>query len=179
VGVVFELALSFSHEMPAVGEAVDAAKATVLATGDIHLGDLPVRLLGPRIAGLSWDRHVELTVGLQGVGYPSTPHPELQAADLSDAEISELGWQLYDLLRRIGSFQLAMVGWDVEEAVDPELLRIRLGEFGLRHLEGLVVADHLAESLGLSADLAPFEPGYCWLPYEGSENPFSPRRLTG
>ena len=57
MGVVFELALSFSHDMPAVHNAVhnavDAAKATVLAAGDIHLGDLPVRLLGPRIAGLS------------------------------------------------------------------------------------------------------------------------------
>ena len=59
-----------------------------------------------------------------------------------------------------------MVGWDPEEDVDEEQLRLRLEEIGMDGLGGLVLRAPLAVDLGLEAFVEPFTEGYVRLPYE-------------
>ncbi|MBB4929005.1 hypothetical protein [Kitasatospora kifunensis] len=117
------------------------------AGGDIELSILPV--------AVSW--HCALDGSL----------PRFQ---LTAAELTELGHQLYELLAQFRGYVAAKVGWDPESFLDPAELRNEWSaELNDGRLHGLVLCDKLHTELDLSTDYDVFQPGYRWIPYRGEE----------
>jgi hypothetical protein len=159
VAAVFGLVVGFPLRDP----GLDRARATVeeQAVVQVRGVDVPVGLV---VADMEDAGHTRLSVGVAGIAPPVWPQDwdsEATACDLRDTAA-----QLYELLRSFDGYLLARVGLLVEESVDPGVVGERLREDGLWKLEGIVVADALADGWGIEALLEPFAPGYRWHPYE-------------
>ncbi|MFE7854188.1 hypothetical protein [Streptomyces sp. NPDC057403] len=104
---------------------------------------------------------VSLGCGLDG----SLPRFQLTAA-----ELTELGHQLYELLAQFRGYVAAKVGWDPEPLVDTAELRSDWSdELNDGSLHGLVLCEKLYAELAPSAAYETFRPGYRWIPYRGEE----------
>jgi hypothetical protein len=74
------------------------------------------------------------------------------------------------VFRRFHGNELAIVGWDPENLVDPVELELEwLPDGGILGLSGLVLSDTLVESWQPTGFMS-FEPGCSWIPYRGTPN---------
>jgi hypothetical protein len=83
---------------------------------------------------------------------------------------------LYDLLRGFSGYRAAIVGWDPESLVDLQDLEADWRNGDPPGYDGLVLADDLCGRWQLGPEWSTFEPGYRWLPYSGSRNPWTTAR---
>jgi hypothetical protein len=171
VAIIFELVVNFLRDEEAVAAATDelARHPTVEVRG----AQLPVT--PPSVTRFrSMDdqlRYIEFSVNPRGLGYGGPgPSPPFKARDLGDDEMTRVGEQLYDLLRRFQGYGAAIVGWDPEPLVDVDDLESDyLTDGSISGLDGLVLSDALIERWRPEG-FVPFAPGYSWLPYRGSQN---------
>ncbi len=85
---------------------------------------------------------------------------------LSKEEFIELGLKLYDRVRGIPDYQLAMVGWDVDNWLSLEELKADwTKEISEGSLKGLVVSKEILPELPASKHFAPFDNDHDWIPY--------------
>ncbi len=137
------------------------------------LSPVPKPLTPPSIAefksSLGAD-YIEFSVSPQGIRYGGARPPDpVDARTLTSEELSSLGEQLFELLRRFNGYDAAAVGWDPEGIVDPNEMKdyVLLDGSGYRP-HGIVVSNLLAEHWELDERFEPFVPGYRWIPYTGS-----------
>lgn len=115
-------------------------------------------------------------VGSVGVaaGRKLSWHPDRDPRSLTEQEITAVGLDLYSLLRGFDGYQVAIVGWNAEEAVDlQELENDWVSEGDIDGLHGLVVATDLRDRWRVGDAFIPFTSGYWWIPYRGHRNVYS------
>jgi hypothetical protein len=168
--VVFELVVGFDLEAE---EAVAEAEALCVAAPGPVVRGVELPLLGPWTTRFvhADPPYVELSVGVTDLRFGGGPGTLVDVREVTPVELAAVGRHLYDLLRQFRGHRVAMVGWDPEEVVHQHELRERIEELGLDRLDGLVIAEDLAASLGIAAALAPFEAGYLWLPPNDNSAP--------
>lgn len=101
--------------------------------------------------------------------------PDVDLRSLTSDEITRIGHALYNLVRSFFGYRAAIVGWDPEALVDVEDLEADWRNGDPPGWNGLVLADDLFERWQLGPEWSAFEPGYRWLPYSGSRNPWAPQ----
>ena len=162
VSRVFELVVVFDGH----AEASRAAE-TVRAHPPLSAGGKPVSLLEPLLHPHS--RTVSTSPAGVGTRIPRDDGPRLQ---LTAAELSELAWGLFGLLRRFDGYRAAVVGWDPEDFVECADLEHEYGDFLADGFPtGLVLAEEVLHTLTSASaqHFQPFEPGYQWIPYDGHD----------
>lgn len=84
---------------------------------------------------------------------------------LSAAELTDLGSQLYGLLREFSGYRAARVGWDPYASVDlAELERECADLLEAGTLPGLVLFESVLTATR-GAAFVPFAPWFVWIPY--------------
>ncbi|MFI0404493.1 hypothetical protein [Actinomadura sp. 3N508] len=167
MAICFELVVNF-------GDNATAARAAFLTASkleNLHAGAHRIPLHRPLLTTAG--SYVELSVLPVAVGWGVALDGSLPRFQLTAAEFTELGHQLYELLATFDGYLTAKVGWDPEPLLDPvELKSEWMGELADGSLSGLVLCERLHSELGLGDDYVPFQPGYRWIPYRG-EHPGS------
>ena len=159
VAVAFELALNLATD-------ADRQEAERALVGQLQPSRRRPASCWPDRHGL-YGRYIEFAVVVPaiGAGGPTCSVP-FDVRTLSGAEISEVGTQLFDLLREVPSFQAAAVGWDPEGRVDPSELKADLAD-GWPVPPGVVLVEELADQLGVKDAMRAFDSTHVWVPYEG------------
>lgn len=165
VAVIFELVLSFDFD---ADDAVAAATAHVEATGGVGVRGVHVPFGDPSISRLTGKAHpyIEFSVHPRGIGYP--PRAPMDVRSLTDEDITQVGHDLYRVLRGLRGYRAAAVGWDPESLVDVDDLQADCLAGYPPLVDGLVLAENVRARLGLLDRWEPFVEGYWWLPYRGS-----------
>jgi len=114
--------------------------------------------------------YIEFSVHPRGIGYGGPGPAPLDVRSLTDDDITQVGHDLYDLLRGLHGYRAAVVGWDPESLVDADDLEADCLAGNPPVHAGLVLADDMRTRLGLLTGWEPFAEGYGWLPYRGSRN---------
>ncbi|MFV0257779.1 MAG: hypothetical protein ACK5PP_04945 [Acidimicrobiales bacterium] len=166
MAIIFQLVVNFPVSEAAAAERARAivSTSTVEAFGrDLQLHH---RTTGVKSPADIDEGYIEFAVHPVGLSYGATINdPDIAMSEVTSDDLSAVGTQLYDLLRNLDSFQAAFVGWDSEWLVDLH----DLGSDGSIHdVQGLVVSDAVARRYQLGPRFVRFEPGYRWLPYQGS-----------
>ncbi|MFE1247711.1 hypothetical protein [Streptomyces sp. NPDC058735] len=164
MAMCFELVVNFGDDI----EAAQAAARIDPESWVLHAGGHRIPLHRPMLAKASG--YIELSVLPVAVSWHCALDGSLPRFQLTAAELTDLGHQLYDLLAQFRGYVAAKVGWDPESLLDPVELRNEWSaELNDGSLHGLVLCDKLHTELGLSADAEVFQPGYRWIPYRGEE----------
>lgn len=165
MAICFELVVNFGGDT----EAAQAAARIDLKPWVLRAGAHRIPLHRPMLAKVSG--YIELSILPVAVSWGCPLDGSLPRFQLTAAELTELGHQLYELLTQFRGYVAAKVGWDPESLLDPAELRNEWSaELNDGSLHGLVLADKLHVELDLSADYEVFQPGYRWLPYRGEES---------
>jgi hypothetical protein len=112
--------------------------------------------------------NIEVSIIPIGVGLAvalDRDHPRL---DLITAELTQLGQQLYDLLRGLDGYEVAMVGWDTDQFTRLDLQTDYQEELLDGTMTGIVVARDRRASLTTSQHFVPFDAYADWLPHTGT-----------
>ncbi len=161
MGVFFELVVNF----PLGCDDVEAARRLVEAYPGVEIRGELVELLGPYVTNFVKDGYTEFSVHPHGVGTHNHGEPlGFDVRTLTPGEVSSIGHQMYKLLRAMSGYRAAAVGWDPECDVDPSE---RADEENRPPPDGLVLAEGLADELGLTEELEPFAQGFLWRPWSG------------
>lgn len=170
VAIVFELVVNFGLN----DEAVVRARAELDRTSVISLRGVHLALTPPFVRRLSAGgvEYIEYSVHPRGLGYGGPgPKPSFEPSSVTDDELTDVGRQLYALLKRFDGYQAAMVGWDPEGFVDlSELEADWVADGSIASLDGLVISSEVADRWGCDAGWAPFDLAHVWRPYSGSRN---------
>ncbi|PWG07876.1 hypothetical protein DF268_40815 [Streptomyces sp. V2] len=161
MAICFELVVNF-------GDNAEAARAAALVdprTSTLRAGDHRIPLHRPLLTDSGGD--IQLSILPVAVSWHCALDGTLPRLDLTPAELTELGHQLYELLAAFHGYVTARVGWDPEPFLDPAELRHWSEELNDGSLHGLVLSDEVHADLGLGADYEVFRPGYRWIPYRG------------
>ncbi len=101
-----------------------------------------------------------------GVGHGVALDVQKPKISLGKEEFVELGLKLYDRVRGVPHYQLAMVGWDVDNWLSLEELKADwTKEISEGSLKGLVVSKTVLPELPTSEHFAPFDNDHDWIPY--------------
>jgi hypothetical protein len=101
----------------------------------------------------------------------SLPAPYRFEAD----ELSEIGCRLYDLLTSLDGYSAAQVGWEADDRVEINELRVRWYEDIIAgKMHGLVLSEATLSEFPDASGFVPFAPGYRWIPYAGETEPNYP-----
>jgi hypothetical protein len=170
MAIVFELVVNFGGNRV----AVDAALETLQQFPTLSLRGLDIPLMPAYVTEMKstlGDDYIEFSVSPQGICYGGErPTDPVNARTLTSDELTNLGGQLFDLLRRFDGYDVAAVGWDPEGIVDPnEMQNEWLLDGSIYRLDGVVVSNHLAAKWGLDERFEPFVQGFRWIPYRGSK----------
>ncbi|MGW7026600.1 hypothetical protein ACWGFX_05250 [Streptomyces xanthophaeus] len=169
MAICFELVVNFGNNT----EAARKAALTDTEPWALRAGTHRIPLHRPILS--TTGPHIQLSVLPLAVGWGVALDGSLPRFQLSAAELTEPGQQLYGLLATFDGYVAALVGWDPESLLDPaELKREWSEELADGTLHGLVLCEELHDDLGLGDDFVPFRPGYRWLPYQGEK----PSNLT-
>ncbi len=136
-----------------------------------HFADLTLTLRDGHpvdcTSGINSDRSENwwVIITLKGINFGSPYGSNHALTDMQHT--SEIGWMLYEHLKTAPPFRYAVVGWETEHFLEyPELT-----EHPLDIMKGMVIAESLAQTLGVSAIFEPFAPGFVWNPYQGERWP--------
>jgi hypothetical protein len=160
VAIVFGLVINFGSDE----ESADAARRLAEKAEPLAAGPHRVRVHSSRHRG---GPAVELGVVPVGVSWGSALDRDHPRVLLTAAELTELGFGLFEMLKGFTGYRAAAVGWDCEPYVDLDDLETDLAD-GMTEaeLQGRVIAaDVLPEARGPL--FVPFAPGYVWVPYAG------------
>lgn len=153
------------------GNNLNAARDAALTDPQpwaLHAGTHRIPLHRPRLR--TTGPYIELSILPLAVGWGVALDGSLPRFQLSAAELTELGHQLYGLLATFDGYVAAQVGWDPESLLDPAELKMEWSEeLADGSLHGLVLCEDLHGDLGLGDNYVPFQPGYRWIPYEGEK----------
>ncbi|MFJ8645191.1 hypothetical protein ACIRNI_03600 [Streptomyces sp. NPDC093546] len=167
MAIYFELVVNFGDNIQAARDAAAESIRWVLRAGDHRV---PLHRSMPRTVGA----YTQLSIVPVAVGWGVPADRGLPKLELTGAELTDLGHQLYALLAKFDGYVAAQVGWEPEAFVDPAELKAEWSEELVEgSLHGLVVSDTLHGELGLGDAYVPFQPGYRWIPYRG-EMPSGP-----
>jgi len=171
MAIIFELVVNFGRDEAAVAAATDELDRH--PTVEVRGVRLP--LTPPYVTTLHLSEalsYIEFSVNPRGISAPCRgPNPPFKAQELSNDELTSVGDQLYERLRRFHGYEAALVGWDPESLVDVGWLESDyVPDRSLSRVEGLVLSERLIESWGQPEGFAPFEPGFSWIPYRGTRN---------
>ncbi len=165
MAICFELVVNFGDDT----EAAQAAARIDPKPWVLRAGAHRIPLHRPLLAKAGG--YIELSILPVAVSWHCAMDGSLSRFQLTAAELTELGHQLYELLKQFRGYVAAKVGWDPESLLDPAELRNEWSaELKDGSLHGLVLSDKLHSELDLSADYEVFQPGYRWLPYRGEES---------
>ena len=164
VAICFELVVNFGEDV----EAAQAAARIDPKPWVLRAGAHRIPLHRPTLAKVG--SYIELSVLPIAVSWNCGLDGRLPRFQLTAAELTELGHQLYELLGQFHGYVAAKVGWDPEALLDPAELRSEWSEeLKDGSIHGLVLCEKLHAELDLSADYEVFQPGYRWIPYRGEE----------
>ncbi|WP_217368119.1 hypothetical protein [Kitasatospora sp. MMS16-BH015] len=153
------------------GDDAEAAQAAALVDPKpwaLRAGAHRIPLHRPMLAKVG--SYIELSILSVAVSWSCGLDGSLPRFQLTAAELTELGHQLYELLAQFRGYVSARVGWDPECLLDPAELRNEWsGELNDGRLHGLVLCDELHAELDPKADYDVFQPGYRWIPYRGEK----------
>jgi hypothetical protein len=165
VAVCFELVVNFGDD----AEAAQAAARIDPKPWVLRAGAHRVPLHRPLLAKVG--SYIELSILPVAVSWHCGLDGSLPRFELTAADLTELGHQLYELLAQFHGYVAAKVGWDPESLLDPAELRCEWSdELNEGSIHGLVLSEKLHAELDLSADYEVFRPGYRWIPYRGEES---------
>jgi hypothetical protein len=105
----------------------------------------------------------------KAVGYGVALDHRRPRIPLNSSQLSELGRRLYDLLKGINGYQVALVGWDSDWINLAELREEWAEDIVDGRLTGLVVARNVRPQLTNSEYFVPFDDNHDWIPYQGSK----------
>ena len=180
-GSSFELVVNFGRDEDALQAATDELERRPT----VQVRDLHVPLSTPSLTRVRSDDqliYIEFAVWPIGIsshlyfgpGRDPDEVPPIRARDLTDDELTSVGEQLYDLLKRFNGYEVATVGWDPEVLVEVGFLESDYVPDGsISRVDGLVLSDALIERWKPQGFL-PFSRGYSWVPYRGSHNILGP-----
>jgi hypothetical protein len=166
MAVVFELVLNFGKDNKAAQECCQ-----VLAAKSDHfmVGDNTIELHPPKVERTEYSRTESFFVSLVpvAVGIRVALDRGTLRISLSNEEFLELALRLYDRVRGLPNYQLAMVGWEVGPRSNLEELKADwTDEIVEGSLKGLVVSKRLLPELPASEHFKPFDNEHVWIPYE-------------
>jgi hypothetical protein len=101
----------------------------------------------------------------------SIPAPYRFEAD----ELSEIGSRLYNLLTSLDGYSAAQAGWEADDRVEIDELRMGWCEDVVAgKMHGLVLSEATLSQFPDASGFVPFSPGYRWIPYAGETKPNYP-----
>ncbi|WP_262705306.1 MULTISPECIES: hypothetical protein [Streptomyces] len=164
MAICFELVVNFGDDTEAAQTAARIdPKPRVLRAGAHR-----IPLHRPMLAKVG--SYIELSILPVAVSWGCGLDGSLPRFELTAAELTELGNQLYELLAQFHGYVAAKVGWDPESLVDPAELGCEWSEeLNIGSIHGLVLCEELHAELDLSSDYEVFQPGYRWIPYRGED----------
>lgn len=170
MAIIFELVVNFGLNDAGVARA----EAEVELASDVALRRERLVLTPPfvrRLSGGGVD-YIEFSVHPRGLGYGGPgPKPSFEPRTVTDAELTDVGQELYTLLRRFDGYDAAMVGWDPEGLVDlAELEEEWVADGSIAPLDGLVISRPVADRWAVDAGWVSFDADHVWLPYRGGRN---------
>ncbi|MFH8737813.1 MULTISPECIES: hypothetical protein [unclassified Streptomyces] len=167
MAICFMLVVNFGDD----AEAAQAAARIAPKPWVLHAGAHRIPLHRPMLAKVG--SYIELSILPVAVSWGCGLDGSLPRFQLTAAELTELGHQLYELLAQFHGYVAAKVGWDRESLLDPAELRGEWSdELNDGSIHGLVLCEKLHAELDPSTDYEVFQPGYRWIPYRG-EGPSS------
>jgi hypothetical protein len=90
-------------------------------------------------------------------------------------EMSDIGRRLYDLLATLDGYSAAQVGWEADDRVDIDELRMGWREeVTAGRMQGLVLSEATLAEFPGAVGFVPFVRGYRWIPYAGESEPNYP-----
>ncbi|WP_018352469.1 hypothetical protein [Longispora albida] len=172
MAVTFMLAINFGDNERDADQAVKVASSIWPAptAGQHQLAPSYVSKL--RIEKAGEPPYWEVSVCPRQISYGPVFDQGRKRIPLTAAELSALGWHLYDVLLSCTGYRAAIVGWNPESYISLAELNSDYSEdLADGTIPGLVISSELKEQLPPSPALVPFGPGFAWIPYEGETRP--------
>lgn len=117
MAICFMLVVNFGDD----AEAAQAAARIAPKPWVLHAGAHRIPLHRPMLAKVG--SYIELSILPVAVSWGCGLDGSLPRFQLTAAELTELGHQLYELLAQFHGYVAAKVGWDRESLLDPAELR--------------------------------------------------------
>ena len=170
MAVVFELVLNLGTD----NEAQEAAHR-VMAGRVVAIRDAELPLAGPFVSGPGLGGYIEFSVVVPaiGAGGPQCAVP-FDIRGITGSEVTNVGHQLYGLLRELTAYDAAAVGWDPEGRIEVSELEADLAD-GWPLPPGVVLSKNVAARLGTVENMEPFDGGHLWVPYAGDPSLWDPK----
>jgi hypothetical protein len=165
MAVVFGLSVHFGPDRVAADRFIAQIKQRYRS---FPIGPHTIALHPPLLDARSIETNIEVSIIPIGVGLAvaiDRDHPRL---DLTTAELTQLGQQLYELLRGLDGYEVAMVGWDTDRFTRLELQTDCQEELLDGTMAGVVVARNQLSSITTSQHFVPFDAYADWIPYTGT-----------
>ena len=168
MAVVFELSAHFGPHEAAARQFMEcvADRYRSFAVGQ-HVIELHPPLLST-FCDIKGNICFEVSVIPVAVGFAVALDRNRPHLRLTTEELTQLGSNLYDLLFGLDSYQLALVGWDVDRFDLAELQADYREEIMDGSMHGLVIAHELRHALPPSPHFVAFDAHHDWIPYRGT-----------
>ncbi len=168
MAIVFELVAYFGADLKA---AQDFSKHISEKSFEIQVEEHTIGIHRPilnRIQEKGGDAY-QVSIIPKRVGYAVSLDQQLPRIPLTSSELSELGNNLYDLIRDAPGYQIAVVGWDIEHLASYQELKNEWSEeLAEGVLDGLVLSSELKSVLPGANHFEPFDSKHFWIPYGGT-----------
>ena len=168
MAIVFELSANF-------GSDEDAAKRFCVEVKrnyqTLDVMGHQINLHDPLISGFqdyTGQPSFEVSIIPMATGYGVALDQKNQRIHLDASELLELGRKLYDLLRDVDGYQVALVGWDIDWINLAELREDWKEEIITGQFDGLVIAHNVRQHLPQSNHFVSFDDQHDWIPDKGS-----------
>jgi hypothetical protein len=164
MAVIFELSVHFGPDRVAADRCISQIQQRYRS---FPIGPRTIALHPPLLNARD-ATNIEVSIIPIGVGLAvalDRDHPRL---DLTTAEFTQLGQQLYNLLRGLDGYEVAMVGWDIDRFTRLDLQTDDQAELLDGTMAGVVVARDQLPSLTSSPHFVPFDAYADWIPYAGT-----------
>jgi hypothetical protein len=164
MAVVFELSVHFGPDRVAADRFIAQIKQRYRS---FPIGSHTIALHPPLLNARD-ATNIEVSIIPIGVGLAVALDRDHARLDLTTAELTELGQHLYDLLRGLDSYEVAMVGWDTDRFTRLELQTDYQEELLDGTMTGIVVARDQLANITTSQHFVPFDAYADWIPYTGT-----------
>jgi hypothetical protein len=168
MAVVFALSVHFGSNRDAAQRFIAQIQPRYQA---FQIGPHRIELHPPSQSALpdaSGVTNIEVSIIPIAVGLAVSIDGRRPRLDLTTPELTQLGQHLYDLLRGLEDYEVAMVGWDVDRFNRLELQTEVQEELLDGTLAGIVLARNQRTSITTSQHFVPFDQYADWIPYQGT-----------
>ena len=169
MAIVFELSAHFGSNEAAARQFMEriTERYRPFAVGQ-HMIELHPPLLST-FRDVKADVCFEVSIIPMAVGFAVALDRDRPHLRLTSEELTELGFNLYDLLQGLDGYQVAMVGWDVDRF---DLVGLQVDyqeEIMDGSMDGLVVAHAQRHILSPSPHFIAFDAHHEWIPYRSTK----------